>query len=104
MTVFDEREKAFENKFMHDEELRFKATAAAVRNVATAFAQKSGLTGDAATAFVAKIIAGPLIESGLGAALQAIRDQATAHGAIVTKGEVESAFEHAHRLLTDKKQ
>jgi hypothetical protein len=27
MTTFDKREKGFENKFAHDEELRFKATA-----------------------------------------------------------------------------
>ena len=27
MTTFDNRENAFENKFAHDEELRFKAVA-----------------------------------------------------------------------------
>src|SRR3569832_1937709 len=31
MTTFDEREKSFEKKFAHDEELRFKATARRIK-------------------------------------------------------------------------
>ncbi|NBO19216.1 MAG: DUF1476 family protein, partial [Proteobacteria bacterium] len=31
MTTFDDRDKAFENKFAHDEELKFKIHARAVK-------------------------------------------------------------------------
>ena len=48
MTTFDTREKAFEDKFAHDAELKFKAVARANKLVGQWAAGKLGLTGGAA--------------------------------------------------------
>ena len=46
MTTFDEREKAFESKFAHDEELRFKSTVRRNKLFGLWAAEKLGLSGD----------------------------------------------------------
>jgi len=55
MTVFDDRERAFEKKFVRDEETRFRALA--LRNMLFGqwAADQLGLTGEAATAYVDEI-------------------------------------------------
>jgi hypothetical protein len=42
MDNFERRQKSFENKFMHDEELHFKATARAIKILARDMAPKIG--------------------------------------------------------------
>ena len=56
MTTFDDRENAFENKFAHDEELRFKAEARRNKLLGLWAAGLMGKTGDDAAAY-AKLIA-----------------------------------------------
>jgi hypothetical protein len=51
MTTFDKREQGFEAKFIHDEELRFKATARCNKMLGNWAAAQLGLTGDAAVAY-----------------------------------------------------
>ena len=51
MTTFDKREQGFEAKFIHDEELRFKAVARCNKMLGNWAATQLGLTGDAATAY-----------------------------------------------------
>ncbi|MBY0429027.1 MAG: DUF1476 domain-containing protein [Alphaproteobacteria bacterium] len=46
MTTFDEREKAYEEKFAHDEELRFKAKVKAAKLLAKWAANEIGLSVD----------------------------------------------------------
>ena len=47
MTTFDDRKKAFEDKFAHDEELRFKAKVKAAKLLAEWAAEQIGLPTDA---------------------------------------------------------
>jgi hypothetical protein len=56
MTTFDKREKGFENKFAHDEELRFKATARRNKMLGLWAAEKMGLTGDAANLYARDVV------------------------------------------------
>ncbi len=56
MTTFDKREQGFEAKFMHDEELRFKATARCNKILGNWAAAQLGLTGDAATAYANELV------------------------------------------------
>jgi len=51
MTTFDKREQGFEAKFIHDEELRFKAMARCNKMLGNWAAAQLGLTGDAAVAY-----------------------------------------------------
>jgi hypothetical protein len=57
MTTFDEREKTFEKKFVHDEELRFRATARRDKMLGLWAAEKLGLTGQEAQAYAEGLVA-----------------------------------------------
>lgn len=56
MTTFDKREQGFEAKFIHDEELRFKATARCNKMLGNWAAAQLGLTGDAAVAYANELV------------------------------------------------
>jgi hypothetical protein len=64
MTNFEEREKGFERKFAHDEELKFKATARRNRLLGLWAAGQMGVTGDAAQAYAREVIKADLAEPG----------------------------------------
>jgi hypothetical protein len=57
MSTFDKREEGFENKFAHDEELRFKARARRNKLVGLWAAEKLGIAGAAAESYAANIVA-----------------------------------------------
>ncbi|HYH18682.1 MAG TPA: DUF1476 domain-containing protein [Azospirillum sp.] len=56
MTTFDERERAFENKYQHDEELLFRIRARRDKLAGLWAADLLGLTGPAADDYVRQII------------------------------------------------
>jgi hypothetical protein len=56
MTTFDEREKAFEKKFEHDQDLQFKATARKNKLLGLWAAGLMGKSGDAAEAYAKEIV------------------------------------------------
>jgi hypothetical protein len=56
MSTFDKREEGFENKFAHDEELRFRAHARRNKLVGLWAAEKLGLTGAAAESYASNIV------------------------------------------------
>ena len=60
MTTFDKREKGFEAKFIHDEELRFKAMARCNKMLGNWAAAQLGLTDDAAVAYANELVTGNL--------------------------------------------
>ena len=60
MTTFDKREEAFEGKFVHDEELRFKATARRNKLLGNWAASQLGLTGVAALAYANELVSAHL--------------------------------------------
>lgn len=56
MTTFDDRERAFENRFAHDEEERFLARARAMRAAAAWAAGRMGLADAAAAAYADALV------------------------------------------------
>lgn len=64
MTTFDKREEAFENKFAHDEDLRFKATARRNKLLGLWAAEKLGLSGDEANAYAKSVVMSDFEEAG----------------------------------------
>jgi hypothetical protein len=64
MASFEDREKGFERKFAHDEELKFKATARRNRLLGLWAAAQMGLAGDAAQAYAREVIKADLAEPG----------------------------------------
>jgi hypothetical protein len=64
MASFEDREKGFERKFAHDEELKFKATARRNRLLGLWAAEQMGVSGDAAQAYAREVIKADLAEPG----------------------------------------
>ena len=64
MANFEEREKGFERKFAHDEELKFRATARRNRLLGLWAAEQMGLTGDDAQAYAREVVKADLAEPG----------------------------------------
>jgi hypothetical protein len=64
MTTFDERKDAFERKFAHDEELRFKALARRNKLLGLWVADKLGKTGADADAYAKSVVLADFEEAG----------------------------------------
>jgi hypothetical protein len=64
MTSFDQRKDAFESKFAHDEELRFKATARRNKLLGLWAAEKLGKTGPEAEAYAKSVVMADFEEAG----------------------------------------
>ncbi len=64
MSSFDKREEGFEKKFVHDEDLRFKANARRNKLLGLWAAEKMGLTSEAAEAYAQEVVAADLKEAG----------------------------------------
>ena len=56
MTTFDKREEGFEQKFAHDEELRFKATARRNKLLGLWAAEKLGFSGAEANSYALSVV------------------------------------------------
>ncbi|BCJ91581.1 hypothetical protein IZ6_23160 [Terrihabitans soli] len=64
MTTFDDREAAFERKFVLDEDQRFRATARRNRLLGEWAAAKQGKSGDEAAAYAKTVVAADFAEAG----------------------------------------
>ncbi len=64
MASFDDRKKGFENKFAHDEEMKFKAEARRNKLLGLWAAEKLGLTGDEAESYAKEVVKSDFEEPG----------------------------------------
>jgi len=64
MTSFNDREKAYEKKFAHDAELKFKASARRNKLLGQWAAEKMGMTGDEADNYAKGVVLADLEEPG----------------------------------------
>lgn len=64
MTTFDKRKDGFEQKYAHDEELIFKATARRNKLLGLWAAEKLGFSGDAAASYAKEVVAADFEEAG----------------------------------------
>jgi hypothetical protein len=85
MTTFDEREHAYEAKFAHDEELRFKAKARRDRRFGAWVAGQLGLTGAAAEDYGKQVVRADLAHPGDSAIIEAVLADLKAKGMAVTE-------------------
>ena len=65
MTTFDDRESAFENKFAHDEEMKFRAEARRNKLVGLWAADLLGKTGQDATDYALAVVQADFLEAGI---------------------------------------
>ena len=72
MTTFDKREQGFEAKFIHDEELRFKAMARCNKLLGNWAAAQLGLMGEAAANYANDLVTADLENQTIDATLHKV--------------------------------
>ena len=103
MSSFDEREKAFEDKYRHDEELRFKVTARRNRMLGEWAAAEMGMSGPAAASYAASIIEALLGQRGGDAALIGkIKSDLAAKGVNLSEHRIKGELERLARLAREQ--
>jgi hypothetical protein len=94
MTTFEDREKGFERKFAHDEELKFRATARRNKLLGLWAAEKMGLAGDDAQTYAREVIKVDLAEPGEEDVFRKLRADFDAKG-------VEQSDHQIRRMMSD---
>jgi len=102
MPTFEDREKEFETRFKHDEELRFKVTARRNRLVGLWAAEKMGLSGADADTYAKSIVAAEFDKGGEHHVVEKLVADLAAKGESVTAAQVQ--FELDHFAETAKQQ
>lgn len=88
MTTFDDRRDAFEKKFAHDEDLRFKATARRNKLLGLWAAEQLGKSGDDAAAYAKSVIMADFEEAGDGDVLRKVQADLGAAGVAASEGQL----------------
>jgi hypothetical protein len=92
MTTFDNRKDAFENKFAHDEELRFKATARRNKLLGLWAAEKLGKSGAEADAYAKAVVLADFEEAGDDDVVRKVRGDLEAAGVANADAQVRQAM------------
>jgi hypothetical protein len=94
MTTFDEREKEFEARFKHDQELRFKVTARRNRLLGLWAAHRMGLTGEAVETYAKSVVAAEFDPGGDAYVIEKIVADLAAKGHAATADQVRFELDH----------
>ena len=93
MTTFDEREKAFEKKFAHDQELKFKAEDRRNKLLAEWAAEKLGLSGAEVEDYIRAVVRADLAEAGDQDVFRKVRGDFDAKGVQISDEELRSKMQ-----------
>ena len=88
MTTFDRREEGFENKFAHDEEMKFKAEARRNKLLGLWVAEKLGLTGEAANDYAKAVVAAEVGEGSAAGMIPKLTGDLAAKGVAITEAQI----------------
>lgn len=92
MTTFDSREKAFENKFARDADLKFKAEARRNKMLAEWAAAKLGITGKALEDYIKAVRKADLAEKGDDDVFRKVKGDLSDRGVAVSDEEIRKAM------------
>jgi hypothetical protein len=92
MTTFDDRERAFENKFAHDAEMQFRAEARAVMKLALWAGREFDRSGDAVVTYSKELIAHWLGAPGRDHVFARIAEDAAAAGKTLTAADAGARY------------
>jgi len=90
---FDDRKKAYEEKFAHDEELRFKAEARRNRLLGLWVAELLGLSGAEAEAYAKEVVMADLQEPGSEDVFRKVRADLDAKGVDISDHRIRHRME-----------
>lgn len=93
MSLFNNREDAFEKQFAHDQELRFKATARRNKMMGLWVAERLGKTGPDAEAYAKTVVAADFEEPGDGDVLRKVRQDLEGAGKTIDETELGSKMQ-----------
>lgn len=88
MTTFDEREKGFEKKFAHDQDLRFKAESRRNKMLAEWAGAKLGISGAALEDYIKAVRKADLAEKGDDDVLRKVKQDFADKGVTVSDAEI----------------
>ena len=94
MTTFDDRERAFESKFAHDEELRFRVIARRNRLLGQWAAKLMGLSDAEADAYAKDVIRSDFEEAGDDDVIRKVLGDLTGAGLETDEAQVREAIAH----------
>jgi hypothetical protein len=107
MTMFDEREKAFEDEFAHDQEMAFRVSARRNKLLGHWAASKMGLTAEETDSYGKSIVQADFEEGGDEDVIRKILGDLTAAGVEATDEDVRQAMAdvtvEARRQLMESK-
>ena len=92
MTQFDDRERAFETKFAHDEEMKFRITARRNRLLGQWAARKMGLTEAEAESYAKDVIRSDFEEAGDHDVIRKVLGDLTSAGVEIDEDKVTEAL------------
>jgi hypothetical protein len=93
MTTFDDRERAFETKYAHDEELRFRVIARRNRLLGTWAARLMGLSDAEADAYAKDVIRADFEEAGDEDVIRKVVGDLTSAGCDIDEAQVRAMIE-----------
>lgn len=93
MANMDDRKNAFENKFAHDEEVKFKAMARRNKLLGLWVAEKLGKTGDDADAYAKDVIKADFEEAGDEDVFRKVRADLDAAGVALSDHQIRRTME-----------
>ena len=106
MTTFDDRERAFESKYAHDEELRFRVIARRNRLLGAWAARLMGLSEAEADAYAKDVIRADFEEAGEEDVIRKLLGDLTAAGVDSDEARIREALAHkeaeARRQVMDQ--
>jgi len=92
MTTFDDREKAFENKFAHDQEMVFRITARRNRLLGQWAAELMKLTAAETDAYAKSVVQADFEEAGDEDVVRKLLGDLTSAGVEIDDGHIRSAL------------
>lgn len=103
MTIFDDREKAFESKFRLDQEVAFKIGARRDRLLGLWAAERMGLAGDDAAAYARSVVEADFEKTaGDHPALTKVLRDLEAHGQRVSEAELHRHLDHLAEVAREQ--
>ncbi len=104
MTTFDKRKDEFERKFVHDEELKFKAMARRNKMLGLWAAEKLGLTGAEAEAYAKEVVTADFEEQGEDDVFRKVRRDLDAKGVAQSDHQIRRTMDELlQRAIADIK-
>ena len=102
MTTFDKRKDAFEKRYAHDEEIKFRAEARRNKLLGLWAAELMGKTGEAADVYARSVIEADFAEAGEEDVFRKIRDDLAAAGVERSEHQIRRTMEELMAKALDQ--